>query len=256
MHGHGTVGELARAFCEAEFGDFVFIDEAHNLSSKAQELLYEVIDLCQLPNWATPERADGDELARAGHLEQCSIILASDQPGRLHNALLKRLGFPVNLGFYSVRELRPIVDRLAIEVGVLFSPQAANLIAKVSRGLPRQVRQHLENLQLHFAYATRLKLSLTDVRRYLRQSDIDTLGLTRTDRTYLRYLRDCGRASVESLAICLGQDADYLRRQIEPQLLMKHLIAIRPGGRALTERGQSYLSKRKAEKQNENVNSG
>jgi Holliday junction DNA helicase RuvB len=248
VHGYSSIADLASVFTNAKYGDFVFVDEAHNLIAKAQQMLYVVIDSCQLPEWTKSESPNDEEHPRTDHLESCSIMLATDRPGHLLNALLKRAELRINLDFYTTSELKQIVDRLAADMGLLLTPQAANQIAKVSRGLPRQVHQHLQSLHRYFADAALTKLGLDEIHGFLRDSGIDKLGLEKTDRKYLRYLQDRKMVSVESLAIYLGLDPDYVRRQIEPQLLCAGLTTIGPGGRKLTQLGEVHLGKQASEK--------
>ena len=140
----------------------------------------------------------------------------------------------VSINYYSVDELKEIVDRMATNMNLLLSPQAARSIATVSAGQPRRVKHHLQNLQNHFPNAESQQISVQQVKEFLAAFDIDDKGLVRQERQCLEYLKDVGAASLESLAISLGIDCDYVRRQIEPLLLRERLVTIGPGGRRLT----------------------
>ena len=133
------------------------------------------------------------------------------------------------------------------------SPHGARLIAEVSGGLPRKAKHHLQNMRRHIPGAQSRQIHLKEVRRFLREFGVDAKGLTAQDRLYLSYLRDVGSASLESLAICLGLDAPYVRQQIEPLLIQQHrLVVIGPSGRRLTPAGKQWIEQHNSNTVKEN----
>jgi len=168
--GTDTPDELKQRFEQVREFDFFFIDEAHNLTPKAQESLFPLID--------------GDTQ------KSCAILLATNQPGKLLDALGKRMALSISLNHYPLNEMRAIVDRLAVDLDLLISPQASTQIAKISNGLPRKAKQHLQNLRRSRVDAENRKLSVDDIRQFLQAFDIDQLGLELQDRRYLRYLKE------------------------------------------------------------------
>jgi Holliday junction DNA helicase RuvB len=245
-----TIGDISKTdlvdrLVALSENDFLFIDEAHALKGALQELLYEAIDSLRVPRVqgsvaASAPQKEGED---AVEIKPCSIILATDQPGGLLNALQKRMSLKVALTYYPIEELKAIVDRMATSKNLLLSPQAARLIAQVSAGLPRRVKHHLQNLRNHFRDSERHQLSVTQVREFLMDFDIDDKGLGTQERQYLDYLKDVGSASLESLAICLGLDTDYVHRQVEQILLRERLVKIGHGGRQLTPMGLDWINK-------------
>lgn len=236
--------ELAVEFIKMDFGDFIFIDEAHRLRGPSQELLLDILDLRKIgkPNSDTAGNDPKTEVREEINIEPCTLILATDQPGKLINALLKRMVVEVSLDYYPLSEMKMIVDRLATDLNLLVSAQAARLIAEVSRGVPRVAKLYLQLLRFHFPDSETRKISCQQVRSFLTDRGIDDKGLHKVDRRYLRYLREKERAALESLALRLGSDCDYVRRQIEPFLLREDLIVICSGGRRLTEEGKEWIA--------------
>lgn len=176
-------------------------------------------------------------------IPRITLVLATDQPGRLQNALLKRIELKLHLQLYPASEMRAIVDRIAADLRLELSGQARNQIARVSSGLPRLAKHYLRNLRRHVPPGGR-SIGLAEVRGFLRTFGVDHRGLDLEHRRLLRHFAEVDRASIESLAVHLGTDADYVQRQIEPRLLQLGLIRITPGGRMLTEKGVSWLAKR------------
>src|SRR5947209_8559551 len=76
-----------------------------------------------------PTRRSSDLLAAV------TLIFATDRPGKLLNALVKRISIRVHFQPYPEGELKEIVERVADRRDLLFSPQAARRLARVCNGL-------------------------------------------------------------------------------------------------------------------------
>jgi Holliday junction DNA helicase RuvB len=265
--------DLAKKLLTANTGDTLFIDEAHALKPAVQEMLYEVIDASKLPCWAvpsTPAPAPSPSVTPAAaptaappaapagvpsrdsiDIPRVTIILATDQPGRLQNALLRRMELREHLEPYSEREMQAIIDRVATDLRLVFTGQARNRLARASCGLPRAARHLLSNLRRQFPDADKRTLTLDDVRQFLSAFGIDSKGLSPQHRRLLTFLRRVESASLESLARRLGTDADYVLRQIEPPLVRLDLIKISSSGRSLTKAGRRWIRRRKRQRHRE-----
>jgi Holliday junction DNA helicase RuvB len=225
--------------------DFLLVDECHRLGPLEQELLCEAIDGDRLPSASRRRgepKADGDE--EAG-LPPWTVILVTDQPGRLLDALRKRVVITQCLSHYPEKELKEIVEVLASRADLLLSPQSAWLIARVAGGLPRRARHLLQNLRLYFPDAESRQLGLEQIRQFLAADGIDRAGLGRLERHYLRAIARLDGASLESIGLMLGCDPAYVRREIEPMLVWRGLVRIAPSGRQLTAAGQEWVHRRK-----------
>ena len=238
-NGHESLADFVGRFGGTQMGDFLFVDEAHRAASSVQELLYDVIDRCRVPNL----NRTNDEGAGAGayrEIAPTTVILATDQPGKLLNALYKRAEIHIQLGFYSVREMRTIVDRMASDIDLLLSAQASSQIAKMAHGIPRIARHLLRNLRRHYANDNQRQLSVSEIREFANEFGFDKDGFQQRERDYLRHLARFRRSSLGSLSLALGLDEEYVQQQIEPILARAGLITIGPGGRRLTDEGQHW----------------
>lgn len=242
VSGYATLEEVVGKVRELNVGDVLFIDEAHNLAPKVQEAMYAVIDSRRLPEWAAkgvpvPDGSGDDPLA----VKPATLILATDRPGELLNAMRKRIALSIELQYYTPRELKDIVDVLATEKQILLSSQASHRIAKISQGLPRCARHHLEKLQMHFPEAVSQQIGLPELQEYQSDFGISENGLTRLQTEYLIALGHQGTASIETIAATLGQDVYWVRQELESYLLRLHFVKIGPRGRELTSTGQTWL---------------
>lgn len=257
--------DLAKHLCTVNDNDFLFVDEAHNLGAAQQEIFRRAMDdhFVRIP---TPERKGPEKKGENPDEEMpsevdapvkpCSIILATDQPGKLSKALRSRMTLQVSLWYYPLRELKEIAAKIAKDLNLLVSPQATRLIAEVADGIPRKVAQILKGLRLHFFDSETTQLSLSHVQRYLKDAGIDEHGLEVVDRRYLRYLTKVECAAIESIALYLGQDKDYVRRQIEPRLIHQDLIVIQSRGRQLTSKGKEIMDKDSIKQQPQDSENG
>jgi Holliday junction DNA helicase RuvB len=228
--------------------DIFFIDEAHRLASDAQECLYEPIDDNSV---AGPARAGAARDERIDdppslHLPPFSLILATDQPGRLLNALYKRITHQVYLLPYSVAELKAIVEAQASKLNLLLTAQAAGLVAEHAAGIPRRAEHLLQGIRLHFSRDEMRPLGVPEVRQYLQAAGFDEFGLEPIAQLYLSALDAQGTASLETLALCLGVDAPHVKSQVEATLVRRGLVKIARTGRQLTEAGQELMRSRTA----------
>jgi holliday junction DNA helicase RuvB len=191
----------------------------------------------------------------------CTIILATDKPGALCQALQRRLTTRVTLRPYSTYELKEIAEHIAKSMRVLISAQAARLLARVAHGVPATLKALLNDIRLCFTDSAKEQISVSELQSYLAARGIDESGLGREHREYLRYLAAVGVAGKELMAMYLNLsgDPDYLTQHIERVLLQNALITITSRGRQLTDRGRSLMAgmpaeqaMHEAEEENEN----
>ena len=232
---------LAGTFLNLQFGDFVFVDEAHGLVDAAQELMYRVMDDWSVPPLEKGKSNDGNAVESKA-VQPCSIILATDQPGRLRRALRRRVAYEVLLSFYPVKELKEIVEKMCADKDIEITAQAARMIAAISRGVPGTALNHVGMLRLRHPDVEQVQLGKGEVDDYCEAMGIDSTGLTPRDRQYIGFLRDVNPASKESLALSLGVDVAEICRFIEPFLVREKLVRISSGGRRLTDKGRSIAT--------------
>lgn len=249
---------LLKKLHSLEPGDFLLIDEAHAMKLPEQEMLFEVIDRGKAPRPGTglPAKKGAAAKATAGkggkgksksrRLPPFTLVLATDRPSHLVNALQKRMTTRLDLTPYPLKEMKEIVEIIAAKEQVLLSPQAARQVARVSHGLPRRAKQLVQKLRL-FARSDE-KVSVGDVHEFLRAHGIDRDGLGPREQRYLRFLKGLGKASLDTLAQYLGTDRDDVLLQVEPPLVRKKLVVITASGRRLTEKGKERVAGMKRRK--------
>lgn len=226
-----TVKELLDALAKMKAGDFLLLDEAHALPADVQEVLYQLMDSGRILVTGQPEPFQAPAV---------TVVLSTDKPGALQNALHKRIGTEVHLELYDDRSMKEIVEEVADREDLLLSPQAAAHLAAVANGLPRRAEQLLHKLRLYYPDAEQGQMSVGQVTDFLGDFGIDGWGFGARERSYLRFLKREGTASVATLANVLGVDPAFIERQVEPKLRRHGFVQIGAGGRSLTKTGRVW----------------
>jgi Holliday junction resolvasome RuvABC ATP-dependent DNA helicase subunit len=243
--GYNHRDDLAQKLSDLVPNDILYIEECHRLGPPEQEYLCEMIERTATAGRqrTQPDRGSDEEGWRAP--VAWTLILATDTPGRLLNALNKRLAIQIYLPYYPPGDLKDIVEFQATEMDLLISPQAAGLIAEVAGGLPRPAEMLLQHLRLFHQDAAGRRLGVWEVRQYLDAAGIDADGLDPLARGYLEAVADLGVASLETIALRLGTDAAFVRRQVEAPLVRRGLVRVGPAGRQLSESGRRWEENRR-----------
>jgi Holliday junction DNA helicase RuvB len=222
--------------------DILFVDEVHALPVDCQELLYPALDKQKAPKLdpETKKVVEGEWVSIA----EFTLIAASDQHGRVRNALMQRLVLRFTLAEYDLQEMKQIVLNYAAELKVLLTPQSAGVIAKACRSIPRRARHLLKSLYTCMKSPVTV-VTATMARQHLRSLGIDADGLTPEDRTCLRVLAERGGpVSLKNLAKLCGLDVVAFERDVQPWLLQRGLIGLNSSGRFLTPTGQKLVAAR------------
>lgn len=234
--GRGAVLRLREVLCVCKHADIVFVDEAHALGQPEAELLYIAIDDDRTLALTEDGRLDR---TRYEPVAPVTIVLATNQPGRVPGALLSRT-LPMEMSDYTLAELRAIAQRVAEERGVDLTSQAARVLAEHAHGSPRRVEQNVGLVAAMPSPAGRATQQyVADLLR--RCFGHDDNGLSEYHRRLLTLLHGAGGAlRAEHIVSRLGLDPAYVRGTIEATLVDRGLMAI--GGdhvRRLTPTGRA-----------------
>ncbi len=169
---------------------------------------------------------------------------ATTRAGLLTAPLRDRFGVVQKLEFYTTEELKEIVKRSSIVLGVEIDESGAVEIARRSRGTPRLANRLLKRVR-DFAQVKYNGVIDKKVADYaLDTLDVDKLGLDNNDRMILLTIIEKfrgGPVGLNTLSAAIGEDAGTLEEVYEPYLLMNGLINRTPGGRVATENAYIHL---------------
>ena len=242
-------GDLAAILTNLNEGDVLFIDEIHRLNRSVEEILYSAME-----DYALDIIVGKGPAARniRFSLKKFTLIGATTKAGMLASPLRDRFGVLCRLEMYTPAELAQIVTRSARTLGIEILPDAANEIARRSRGTPRIANRLLKRVRDFSAVKGNGVVNVEDARYALQKMDVDELGLDDTDRALLRALIEKfngGPAGLETLAATINEDSNTIEDVYEPYLLQLGFIARTPRGRVCLKGGYEHLGIKMSEKQ-------
>ena len=234
-------GDMAAILNNLNEGDVLFVDEIHRLNRQVEEVLYPAME-----DFAIDIVIGKETGARSIRLNlpTVSLVGATTRAGLLTAPLRDRFGVVQKLEFYTTDELKEIVMRSSMVLGVEIDESGAVEIARRSRGTPRLANRLLKRVR-DFAQVKYNGVIDKKVADYaLDILDVDKLGLDNNDRMILLTIIEKfggGPVGLNTLSAALGEDAGTLEDVYEPYLLMNGLINRTPGGRVATENAYIHL---------------
>jgi Holliday junction DNA helicase RuvB len=237
--------DLMPFLTNAEARSFIFIDEIHRMPRVVEEFLYPAME---------DFRAD-IVLGEGIHARTMSIPLkhftlvgATTRSGLLSSPLRDRFKMHEHLEFYSIEDLAQIITINAKKLNTPITEDAAQELARRSRGTPRIANARLWWTRNFAASEHDGRITLDVARAALKMSEVDAEGLDKQDRRYLETLVNVfagGPTGVEALAATMNLPSDTLSDEIEPFLLREQYIVRTPRGRLATPRTYEHLGKPK-----------
>lgn len=227
-------GDLAAILSALEPGDVLFIDEIHRLPRTVEEVLYPAMeDFCLdivIGKGPTARSVRID-------LPPFTLVGATTRAGSLSAPLRDRFGVLSRLEYYTEAQLTDIVVRTAEIMETSMDPQAANEVARRSRGTPRIANRLLRRVR-DFAQVRgdgTITLKLADYALELMQ--VDRLGLDHIDHKLLKNIIEKfrgGPVGLETIAATIGEEAHTIEDVYEPYLLQIGFLQRTPRGRMAT----------------------
>ena len=234
-------GDLAAILTNLNEHDVLFIDEIHRLNHNVEEILYPAMEDFTL-DFIIGKGPSASSVQLP--LPKFTLIGATTKAGMLSSPLRDRFGMICRLEVYSPEELTVIVKNAAKMLGAAIDVNAAEEIAKRSRGTPRIANRLLRRVRDYSVVKRHDKIELSDAKAALAMLDIDELGLDGTDVKFLSALAEKfggGPAGLDTIAAMINEDAGTIEDVYEPYLLQLGFIARTPRGRILLKDGYKHI---------------
>jgi holliday junction DNA helicase RuvB len=233
--------DIAAILTSLEPRDVLFVDEIHRMSRTAEEILYPALEDFRI-DIVMGEGAGARTLTL--DLPPFTLIGATTRTGLLTTPLRDRFGLTFRLDYYDADQLGSIVHRSARILDVDIVSDAAEEIARRSRGTPRIANRILRRVR-DVAQVRHEGSITTDVaREALGLLEIDEQGLDREARELLRSIVekfDGGPVGLSTLAASLGEEQETIEDVYEPYLLQLGFIQRTPRGRTITKLGRAHV---------------
>ena len=234
-------GDVAAILTALGERDVLFIDEIHRLSRAVEEILYPALEDFRLDIVVGQGPA-----ARTLTLDlpPFTLVGATTRTGLLTSPLRDRFGMTFRLEHYEPEELARIVRRSARILEVEIEDEAADEIARRSRGTPRIANRILRRVRDVAEVRHEGAITTAIAREALELLEVDERGLERIDRALLRAVVEKfegGPVGLSTLAVSLGEEPDTIEDVYEPYLLQLGFIQRTPRGRIVTRLGREHI---------------
>lgn len=234
-------GEMAAILNNLEEGDLLFVDEIHRLNRQVEEVLYPAME-----DYCIDIMIGKGASARSVRLDlpKFTLVGATTRVGMLTAPLRDRFGMVHHLEFYTVEELRKIIQHSAKILDVEIDPKGATELARRSRGTPRLANRILKRVR-DFAQVKYDGVITEEVANIaLDLMDVDKMGLDHIDRNILLTMIqkfNGGPVGLDTLAAAIGEDAGTIEDVYEPYLIKNGFLNRTPRGRVVTDFAYKHL---------------
>ena len=234
-------GDIAAILTALEERDVLFVDEIHRVNRAIEEILYPALEDFRLDIIVGQGPA-----ARTLTLDlpPFTLVGATTRSGLLTTPLRDRFGMTFRLGYYDTAQLTTIVRRSAGILGVEVADDAAEEIARRSRGTPRIANRILRRVRDVAEVRHQGVVTNEIAREALELLEVDLEGLERTDRDLLEAIVqkfEGGPVGLSTLAVTLGEETDTIEDVYEPYLLQLGFLQRTPRGRVITKLGRAHV---------------
>ncbi len=234
-------GDLAGLLTNLEENDVLFIDEIHRLNPVVEEYLYSAME-----DFRIDIMLDSGPSARSVQitLAPFTLIGATTRAGLLTAPLRARFGVNARLSYYENELLSKIIHRSCSILKAPIDADAADEIARRSRGTPR-IANNLLRRTRDFA---QIKGDGTITRKIARIAlealEVDDHGLDEMDNRILSVIIEKfkgGPVGISTIATACGEEAETIEEVYEPFLIQEGYIKRTSRGREATELAYQHL---------------
>ena len=196
-----------------------FIDEIHRLLPDVEEMLYSALE-----DFRVDIMIGSGPGARTHTLDvkRFTAIGATTRQGLLSAPLRGRFGLVLRLNHYDVPELQKIVLRSAPMLSVTIDTDAAEEVARRSRGTPRIANRLLRRVRDYAQVRADGHVSLTEAKIALDLLEVDRFGLDEIDQKIMQTVLvkyGGGPVGLNTIAASIDEEASTIEEVYEPYLM-------------------------------------
>ncbi len=220
-------GDLAGLLTNLEPNDVLFIDEIHRLSPVVEEYLYAA-------------------------MEDYKIDIMIESGANARRPLRSRFGINSRLSYYNVSTMKGIIKRSANILNVPIHDNAAEEIARRSRGTPRIANLLLRRIRDFAQIKGDGIINMSIAQSGLLALNVDKNGLDEMDNKILQVIIqkfNGGPVGLSTIATAVGEDTGTVEEVYEPFLIQEGFLKRTPRGRMVTDLAYKHLGMSKLSSQ-------
>ena len=243
-------GDLAAILTSLKPRDALFVDEIHRLNHVVEEALYPALEDFELdiiigqgPSARTVKLS----------IPPFTLIGATTRTGLLTPPLRDRFGVILRLEFYLPDELKEIVLRSAVLLGIMVEDRGAFEIARRARGTPRIANRLLKRVRDYAQVEGSDVITLPVAARALDMLEVDNSGLDKMDRQIMLTIIEKfggGPVGLDTLSAALNEEKGTIEEVYEPYLIQNGFINRTPKGRVATSIAYQHFGFTETERSN------
>lgn len=235
------VGDLAAILTNLSEGDVLFIDECHRINKLIEEFLYPAIE-----DFKLHLVLGKGPMARTMDLDlpRFTLIGATTRLALLSSPMRNRFGATFQLDYYTIEDIKKIIERSANILGIEIEPTATEIIAQSSRFTPRVANRLVKRIRDFAQVENNGSITQEIAQKALGFLEIDKKGLERGDRKILHAIIEKfegGPAGLQALAAATSEEKDAILDVYEPYLMQLGFIERTPRGRIATRSAYDHL---------------
>ena len=234
-------GDLAAMLTNLQEREVLFIDEVHRMNPAIEEILYPAMEDYELD--IVIGQGPSARSVKVP-VQRFTLIGATTRTGLLTSPLRARFGITHRLDYYRQQDIRDIVQRSARILNVPVEGEAADEIARRSRGTPRVANRLLRRVRDYAQVRADGRITVDVAQRALALLEVDDYGFDELDRRLLRTIIDKfggGPVGVGSIAAAISEERDAIEEIYEPFLIQLGFLDRTPRGRVATARAYEYF---------------
>src|SRR5699024_69940 len=234
-------GDLAAILSSLEPGDVLFIDEVHRLPRAVEEVLYSAME-----DFFLDIVIGSGPSARSVRIDlpPFTLIGATTRAGLLSAPLRDRFGVLSRLEFYEAKDLCAIIERTAAIFETAIAKEAANEIARRSRGTPMICNGLHKRVRDISQVKGEEEVAIDTAKLALDMLQVDDVGLDHIDHKLLKSIIDGfrgGPVGLDTIAATIGEESQTIEDVYEPYLLQIGFLQRTPRGRVVTEKAYNHF---------------
>jgi Holliday junction DNA helicase RuvB len=182
-------------------------------------------------------------------LPRFTLIGATTRAGLLSSPLRDRFGWSARLDYYPPSDLVAILLRSSKLLGVELAPDAAQEIARRSRGTPRIANRLVRRVRDFAAVRGGGAIDCEGARFALERLEVDEAGFDPLDRAILLTILERfagGPVGLEALSAAVGEDKGTIEDLVEPFLIQQGFLERTPRGRVATPQASRHFGRQPA----------
>ncbi|MGH9628325.1 MAG: Holliday junction branch migration DNA helicase RuvB [Bryobacteraceae bacterium] len=219
-----------------------FIDEIHRLLPDVEEMLYSALEDFRVDILiGTGPGARTHTLP----LPRFTAIGATTRQGLLSAPLRGRFGLVLRLNHYDPADLQKIVLRSAPLLATTIDVDAAEEIARRSRGTPRIANRLLRRVRDYAQVRADGHISNREAVTALDLLEVDRFGLDEIDQKIMLTVLEKyggGPVGLNTIAASIDEEPSTIEEVYEPYLLQLGFLDRTPRGRMGTDRAFDYFN--------------